>query len=100
MAVSMSAALAAPSSQASTANRGSYPNAVHTDRVTASFTSCPTRSISANGPIRNPALSRERPLHDQRGLHAQFDPADLAGGRGGELGDEDDPAGPLERRQA
>ena len=36
------------------ANRGSYPNAAHTDRVTASFTSCPTRSISANGPIRNP----------------------------------------------
>ena len=36
------------------ANLGSWPNAAHTDRVTASFTSWPIRSISANGPIRKP----------------------------------------------
>ncbi len=36
------------------ANRGSYPNADHTERVTASFTSCPMRSIRANGPMRKP----------------------------------------------
>ena len=35
-----------------------------------------------------------------RGLDTQLDAADLAGGGGGVLGDEDDPAGPFEGRQA